>query len=242
MFEVFKITAPLSEGGRSHLLKVYSLLTVGVITASLGCYVDIHFLRWGGLSTALSGAVIFGFARSGMVGTDLGSLLFLLAAGMEGMALSPLVHTALVYYPESLITAFLSTVAVFLSFSFAALVARRREFLFLSGIVASVTSFLAIASLTNMIVKSTYMMEVQLYGGLAVFLCYILIDTQYMIERYESGMNRKNFVRPACDLFTDLVAVFVRILIILMKKSEKRRNSLTVVTSPDRKYFNRQAE
>ena len=235
---MFKFTASLSEGARSHLLKVYTLLTVGVLTASAGCYVDIHFLRIGGLATAVGGALVFALARSSIGGSDLGSLLFLLACGMEGTALSPLVHTAMVYYPQALITAFLTTLAAFISFTFAALMAKRREYMFLSGIVASVTSCLAIASLTNIFLKSQYVMDVQVYVGLGVFLCYILLDTQMMIERFESGMNRNNFVRPACDLFGDLVAVFVRILIILMRKSEKRRTSF----SPERKYYKRRSE
>jgi FtsH-binding integral membrane protein len=87
-------------------------------------------------------------------------------------------------------------------------------------------------------------MDIQLYAGLAMFLGYVLLDTQVMIDRFESGQNRSNFVRPACDLFADLIAVFVRILILLMKKNEKRRNSFnpSSSSSPERRYYKRQQE
>jgi FtsH-binding integral membrane protein len=241
MSYVFKFTAPLSEGARSHLVHVYSLLTMGVITAAVGCFVDMNFLRMGGLLTGFAGAVLFGFARSGIVENELGSALFLVAAGLEGAALSPLIHTALLYYPHALVTALLSSLAAFVSFSIAALIVKRREMLFIAGIISSIASYLALASLANMLINSSHLMDVQLYAGLAMFLGYILVDTQIMIERYESG-NRNNFVRPACDLFADLVGVFVRLLIIIMKKSEKRRNSFSVPLSPERKYYKRQSE
>ena len=242
---MFKFSAPLSDGARSHLLQVYSLLTVGVLTAALFCYADMHYTHLGGMTTAIGGAILFGLARSGSLDNETGSAVFLIASGLEGMALSPLVHTAAVYYPQALTTAFLSSIAVFVSFSIAALVARRREFFFLSGILATVTSYLALASLVNLVVGSSVMMDFQLYGGLVVFMGYILLDTQVMIDRFESGFNRTNIVRPACDLFADLVAVFIRLLIILMKKAEKpanRKSSLTAVSSPDRKYYKRQVD
>ncbi len=239
----FKLSAPLSDGARSHLLQVYSLLTMGVLTASSGCYLDMNYLHWGGMGTALAGALLFGIARSGSLDNQLGSAVFLLASGLEGMALSPLVHTAAVYYPQALTTALLSSLAVFVSFSFAALIAKRREFFYLFGILATVGSFLALASLTNLVVRSSFILDMQLYGGLFMFLGYILLDTQVMIDRFESGYNRTNIVRPACDLFADLVGVFVRLLIILMKKAEKpRRQSLTSSISPERKYYKRQSE
>ena len=245
MSYLFSFAAPLSEGARSHLLRVYSLLTGGVIVASAGCYVDMHYLHMGSVITALVGAFLFAMARSGIAGdhksNGTGVMLFLSAAALEGMSLSPLVHTAAVYYPQALTTAVMTSLAIFASFSAAALVAKRREFFFLAGVLGSVASYMAIMSLANIVIRSSLVLDVQLYGGLVMFLGYILLDTQVMIDRYESGHNRCNFVRPACDLFGDLVAVFVRILIILMKKGEKRRSgSFTTNNSPERKYYKRQ--
>ena len=124
------------------------------------------------------------------------------------------------------------------------MVAKRREFFFLAGILASVAGYLALLSFVNIFIKSSLALDVQLYAGLAMFVGYVLLDTQVMIDRFESGHNRCNFVRPACDLFGDLVAVFVRILILLMRKNEKRRSSSfnAASGSPERRFYKRQQE
>lgn len=54
----------------------------------------------------------------------------------------------------------------------------------------------------------------QLYFGLLVFLGYMVVDTQEMIERAHHG--DLDYVKHALTLFTDFVGVFVRILIIMV--------------------------
>ena len=241
MSSVFKFTAPISDACRSHLLQVYSLLTCGVVTAAAGCYLDMHSLHLGSMYVALFGALLFGIASRG--GDNFtGSLLFLAACVLEGMSLSPLVHVASLYYPGALVTALLSSLAVFGSFSVAAIVARRREFFYLAGLLGTAATYLAIMSVMNIFVRSSVVLDIQIYAGLAMFVGYILVDTQVMIERFENGTAR-NFVKPACDLFIDLIGVFIRILIILMKRGEKSRHSPgRNTTSPERKYYKRQAD
>eukprot|EP00292_Cryptomonas_paramecium_P033799 CAMPEP_0113729794 /NCGR_PEP_ID=MMETSP0038_2-20120614/42773_1 /TAXON_ID=2898 /ORGANISM="Cryptomonas paramecium" /LENGTH=77 /DNA_ID=CAMNT_0000661727 /DNA_START=575 /DNA_END=808 /DNA_ORIENTATION=- /assembly_acc=CAM_ASM_000170 len=67
---------------------------------------------------------------------------------------------------------------------------------------------------------SSGLYEVELFGGLLIFIGYVVFDTQMIIEDASAG--RKDFVRHALDLLLDFVAVFVRLLVILARNSEKK--------------------
>lgn len=55
----------------------------------------------------------------------------------------------------------------------------------------------------------------QLYFGLLIFVGYMVVDTQEIIEKAHLG--DLDYVKHALTLFTDFVAVFVRILIIMVR-------------------------
>ena len=54
----------------------------------------------------------------------------------------------------------------------------------------------------------------QLYFGLLVFVGYIVVDTQDIIEKAHYG--DLDYVKHSLTLFVDFVAVFVRVLIIMV--------------------------
>lgn len=59
--------------------------------------------------------------------------------------------------------------------------------------------------------------NMQLYFGLLIFVGYMVVDTQEIIEKAHLG--DLDYVKHALTLFTDFVAVFVRILIIMVSSS-----------------------
>ncbi|RID60410.1 hypothetical protein BRARA_F03568, partial [Brassica rapa] len=76
---------------------------------------------------------------------------------------------------------------------------------------------------------SASIFKFELYFGLLIFVGYMVADTQEIIEKAHLG--DMDYEKHSLTLFTDFVAVFIRILIIMVisfvkkkKKKKKRRN------------------
>lgn len=114
--------------------------------------------------------------------------------------------------------ALLGTTAVFACFSAAALLARRRSMLYLGGTLSSAVSMFALARLgTWFLGGQRLLFEAELYLGLVLFVGYVLFDTQLAVERAEAG--DRDEVRAALDLFVNFSAIFVRVLVILLRSA-----------------------
>ncbi|CAI7745577.1 unnamed protein product [Closterium sp. NIES-54] len=141
--------------------------------------------------------------------------LLLAIAFSHGCSIGPLVDAVIQINPGLLVTAFVATAAIFLCFSGAALLAKRREYLYLGGFLASaVSTMLALRLASIFFGGSNAVFQIELYGGLLVFSGYIIYDTQVLLERARQGQC--DHVVDALELLLDFVAVFVRILFILV--------------------------
>lgn len=143
------------------------------------------------------------------------------AAVLEGASVGPLIDLAVQIDPSVLVTAFIGCAIAFGCFSAAAIVARRREYLYLGGLLSSGLSMMLWLNFASSIFGgSSSIFKFELYFGLLVFVGYIVFDTQDIIEKAHLG--DLDYVKHALTLFTDFVAVFVRILIIMLKNSGER--------------------
>ncbi|MBA0685415.1 hypothetical protein Goari_013076 [Gossypium aridum] len=148
------------------------------------------------------------------------------SAVFEGASIGPLIDLAIQIDPSVLVASFVGTALAFACFSGAAMLARRREYLYLGGLLSSGVSVLLWLHFASSIFGgSTALFMTEIYLGLLVFVGYMIVDTQDIIEKAHLG--DLDYVKHALTLFTDFVAVFVRILIIMLKnsaeKSEKKK-------------------
>lgn len=211
------ISAPVQR----HLAKVYALLAYGTVVCAAGAATGIwagHPLGVGAVLLTIGSLLWLSFAREkqGQRAVAFSSLSF-----FQGMGISALVDMALQMDQGIVLTAVLCTSVMFLSFSGFALLSKRRSLLYLGGLLATALNILFFTSLANMFLRTKLLLDLSLYGGLLMFAGYIIVDTQMIIERASSGTMFAHM--DAAELFIDLVAVFVRVLIILMKNSEKDR-------------------
>ncbi|KAK1286366.1 Bax inhibitor 1 [Acorus calamus] len=219
--ESLKNFRQISPVVQSHLKRVYLTLCCALAAAAVGAY--LHML-WniGGLLTALScfGSMMWLLASPPReVNKRVG--LLMAASLLEGASIGPLIELAIDLDPSVIITAFVGTAVAFGCFSAAAVVAKRREYLYLGGLLSSGLSILIwLQFASSFFAGSTALFKFELYFGLLVFLGYIVFDTQQIIERAHLG--DLDYVKHALTLFVDFVAVFVRIIIIMLKNSSER--------------------
>ena len=210
----------LSVSTKQHLSKVYIMLSALVAACAVGSFLSV-FYSLGGAGTGLLGFICLIYVAA----TDLKSSarlpVLLLFGLLEGMSIGPLVNLALTIDPSIITTALFATLGIFACFSFAALYSDTRSALYLGGILSSGLTLLCILSLFTMLfgMRSELLFNVQLYCGLFIFMGYVVYDTQMIIVRVERG--EKDYYMHALNLFLDLVQIFVRIIIILIKNSKK---------------------
>uniref|UniRef100_A0A7S2UVY9 Bax inhibitor 1 n=1 Tax=Fibrocapsa japonica TaxID=94617 RepID=A0A7S2UVY9_9STRA len=217
-------TNDLTPQIQKHLMNVFGLLSATVAMAAFGVWFTIAMgllgsSQWAGLGCL--GLMLYLVFTQESPQTRTTRMAVLLAFGfLKGMTISGLVYVALDVDPSIVITAFLGTVAIFVCFSGAALVAKRRSYFYLAGILSSATSLLLLTSIAGMFFFSNLAFAMNLYVGLLVFCGYVVLDTQMLVEKAAYGQC--DIVKDALNLFVDFVAIFVRILIILLKNSEKK--------------------
>lgn len=215
-------SSPLTPEVQSHLSNVYLTLMATTGFAAAGVYLQAIFsLNFPTLFLILGIGLII-YVGSADQKNRSQRLAALLGFGLlQGLAIGPLVNLAFDIDPMVVFMALLSTTTIFISFSLAAVFAERRSYLFLGGIFSSFFSLMFWMYLFNFFIGSSFPFLVNLYGGLGIFCLYIIYDTQVMIEKAFNG--DRDHIRHALDLFLDLVAVFIRILIILLRNSEKKK-------------------
>lgn len=204
-----------------HLQKVYTTLCVALLVAAVGVYAHILTHLGGILSTFAFLGVTMWLLSTPPYEERKRLTLLMAAAFLEGASLGTLIEHVINQDPGIVVTALLGTVTIFACFSGASIFAKRREYLFLGGILSSALSTLLMLRFGSYIFGgASAMFNLELYGGLLIFIGYVLFDTQLIIERADKGDN--DYIKHSLDLFMDFVSIFVRILIILSKNSSEK--------------------
>ncbi|KAL1830021.1 hypothetical protein DCAR_0209422 [Daucus carota subsp. sativus] len=229
-YDSLKNFRQISPTVQNHLKQVYLSLCCALIASAAGAYLHVLW-NIGGLLTTVGCMAAMVWLLSTPPHEEQKRVSLLMAAGLlEGASIGPLIDLAIDFDPSILVGAFVGTAVAFACFSAAAMLARRREYLYLGGLLSSGVSILFWLHFASSIFGgSLAMFKFELYFGLLIFVGYMVVDTQDIIEKAHFG--DLDYVKHALTLFTDFVAVFVRILIIMLRnasdkeeKKKKRRN------------------
>ncbi|KAI5720926.1 bax inhibitor 1 [Diaphorina citri] len=217
---------------KQHLQNVYGCLTLGMLAATAGAYLQLtQAMFQSTLVMLLSSVGAFGFliyvmstknqinSNRNRTGAFIGFTL------CTGIGLGPLLEMAIVVNPSIVVTAFMLTTLLFVSFTLAAIFAREGQWIYIGGSLMTMLSTLITLSLANLFFGSKLLFDVTLYLGLVIMCGFILYDTQLILEKVKQG--DKDHVSHCIDLFIDFIGVFRRVLIILHSKEveEKKKSN-----------------
>ncbi|XP_022971847.1 bax inhibitor 1-like [Cucurbita maxima] len=225
-YDSLKNFRQISPVVQSHLQMVYLTLGCALVASAAGAYLHILW-NIGGILTTLAGVGTIAWLMATPPYEEKKRISILMAAALlEGASIGPLIGLAIEIDSSVLVSAFVGTAVAFGCFSAAAMLARRREFLYLGGLLSSGISMLLWLHFASSIFGgSTAVFKFELYFGLLLFVGYMVVDTQEIIERAHLG--DMDYVKHALTLFTDFISVFVRVLIIMLRntaeKNEKKK-------------------
>ena len=223
IFEFSDVTPRVKE----HLNKVYGSLAIACAAATTTCMftpeavvMNIGFVIVSIVATI--GLILYMMSKRGNHSHDIKLACLVGIAAIDGACIKPLVSRANEIDETLVMSALLHTAVIFISFSLASLMTRRRSMLFLGSILSSVLMGMFAASFFSMIFGVSFI-SYMAYNIIMVivFSLYVIYDTQMIVEKAHNGDYDYNL--HALDLFIDLIRIFVHILKILMEKSEKKR-------------------
>lgn len=146
-------------------------------------------------------------------------VILLLCGFLSALSWGPFLSSILKLDDSILLWAFGMATLIFGCFSAAALLAERRSYLFLGGILFSALLLVFTLSICSLLFQSNMLYNLSLYGGFLVMSIMVVYDTQRIVERASNG----NFdvESDALLLFVDFVNIMMRLMRI--KKNNSKR-------------------
>ncbi|KAI0983674.1 hypothetical protein GJ496_002051 [Pomphorhynchus laevis] len=210
----------------THLKNVYVSLLLSSIFACLGCalvllgYIQVSIISVLG-TFACIWYIIF-TSNNHLYRQNIRLFSLFLLGFCSGINIGPILQNAISIDASLVLTALLTSSAIFLSFTLAALHANDRRYLMLEGLIWSGLSVLFFWNFASMFTSLETFQKGRMLLTLALMCMFVLFDTQLIITKREYGDT--DFVRHSLDLFSDLLQIF-RILLILSTKRESRKRN-----------------
>jgi FtsH-binding integral membrane protein len=145
-------------------------------------------------------------------------------AFMMGFLVGPSMHYLVDVEPMIVMQALMYTGVAFTSFSLISLKSKRRSYLFIGGIIMTMLQCMFLYRMIGWLTGYTHGGHglVYLMFGLLMACLYIIYDTQIIVERAERG--DKDVPSHTMMLFVDLFQLFIKILQILIKLNEDKKD------------------
>ncbi|PFH33441.1 putative Bax inhibitor-1 [Besnoitia besnoiti] len=221
--------APLSPVQQEHLTRVYGALLTNIVLTAAGVYVQqqlvalplflllgVQFLCIWGLSGTSTEAVY-----TGKVTTPLRAAYFGGFGFASGMMLGDYIYFINALNSSIIPTAFIVSMGIFASLSAAAIVSRDRKFIYLGSILGTGLTLFTYLSLFSVMWRTKLADDILLWGGLLLYVGFVLFDTQVALEMARRGSS--DYLVQAIQFYVDLFGIFIRLVHILADKERRKR-------------------
>lgn len=210
---------------QKHLRRVYTTLFTAVSVAAAGSLVtlELYSRRQQWFATLCSFLVLPALLLFSYLAphSKWRAPTFYAFSFIEGAATAPLISIVSSIDSRIPTIAFIGAASVFACCSISAIFARRRSYLFLGSLLFNALFGLVFVGFISSIWRSFMPYSLIMYGGLFVFLGFVLYDTQMIIEKISAG--ERDHLQHALNLFIDFIAIFKRVLIIMAKNNVERK-------------------
>uniref|UniRef100_A0A0K0FUT5 Bax inhibitor 1 (inferred by orthology to a human protein) n=1 Tax=Strongyloides venezuelensis TaxID=75913 RepID=A0A0K0FUT5_STRVS len=227
VFETFSnafntLDRKLEKEVKDHLKKVYGTLSISMFTAAAGALFNIYFemYNWQFLFALISfGTLIAISTVSNTLENESKRFGYLMAFTFSsGFSLGPVIAYYAAINTSIIVNAYLVTLAVFTSFTLAALYAENTKYLHLGGTLVSASFALLF---TTLFFRYTFLNGAIIWGGLLINCGFILYDTQLICEKRRMGSD--DYIWHSVELFIDFINVF-RYIVRILGEKEKRED------------------
>lgn len=127
-----------------------------------------------------------------------------------------IVRYAQVLNGEIVTSALAISMAIFFCFSLSSIFATQRLTYYFYSLVSSLMTLISIVSFANIFMRSKIMLNATAIAALLMYAGFVAVDTQITLAEFDAG--NRDFVVHAISLYVDIVAIFIRILQILIEK------------------------
>lgn len=219
---------PLSAPQKKHVSRIYAALATNILITGAGVYVQLNLFRLSSFfSLILSLGCVMGLSFSSQKAVSEAKVLTpergLYFGGfglLNGMLMANYLNSVHKFVgPQVVPTAFFLSLAIFCCLSVSALLAKQRSYLYLGSLLGTALSYFSLAALLQLFFKIKLLSDVLLWGGLFMYLGFVLYDTQLAVAQFDLG--QRDYLLHALQFYTNFISIFLRLVALFAEKQEE---------------------
>lgn len=195
----------------AYLLKVYQTLSIGLLVTCIGTLTPT--IPW-------TICVPLSFITTLLIASSEQMSFFMIFCALQGNLVG-----SLCIPNEVVVTAMPTTFAIVISVTWVAFISPSSDIptAGATSFLGSILSVLMLMALANFYFQSEVVVLIDACVGAILFTLYLFLDTFKIVWEYEASGGVETVVWHAMGVYIDVINLFVRLVILIMKSSSKKK-------------------